>query len=355
MQTAYSPSVNSNPIPPGTVSAIAVVDLARQLRAVDPAIAGVWPELANWVERMDAGHDLAELLNLRFPEHWLQQLWHGAAKTIPDDLGLRIGQSVSPQAQGLLASWVSHCDTLGEALTLYVERIALLNARDGWTLTPKGRDLYVQSRLGADRGYPQQARERSLVALLAWGRYLTDDSLAPLAVYWTHAKPAHEEALTEFFRCPQHFEQSANALVLPDTALQRPLKQANAYVKKLMARHISDVRFHTHQPLTSQIQSLLRQDLKRFSQVEAVCDRLHVSRATLYRKLRDERQVYSRLLDEERQRQAALLHARSAADIAERLGYHDISSYYKARKRWRGQGAAMAQAGSGPETAGEDG
>lgn len=344
MQITHSPSTTDNPIPPRTVSAIAVVDLARQLRAIDPSLpdtlAGVWPELTRWVERMETGQDLAELLHRRFPEHWLRQLWQSATNALPKDLGFRIGQWVNPQAQGLLASWISHCDTLGEALALYVEKIELLNERDGWTIQPRNSDVCLQSRLGDEVDYPQQAKERSLVALIAWGRYLTDETLAPTAVYWTHARPDHDEALTQFFECPQYFGQAANSLVFPNAALQRPLKQANAYVKKLMGRHINDVSFHTHQPLTSQIRTLLQQDLKRFSQVEAVCDCLHLSRATLYRKLRDEGQVYSSLLDEERQRQAGRLYAHAVADIADRLGYQDISSFYKARKRWQ-QGRAV--------------
>lgn len=338
MQMTQSPNRDRR-IPAETVSAIAVVDLARQLRGMEPAVTNTLselsPELLTWVERMDAGQDLTELLRLRFPEHWLRGLWQAATSTAPNDLGLRVGQLVSPQAQGLLASWLSHCDTLGEALSLYVDKIELLNARDGWTILPQGDDLCLQSRLGSAEGYPQEARERSLVALIAWGRYLSADALAPTAVYWSHERPAHEEQLARFFQCPQYFDQPTNALLIPTAALQGSLKQANAYVKTLMGRHINDLTFHAHRPITSQIQALLQQDLKRFSQVEALCESLYLSRTTLYRKLRDEGQVYSALLDVERQRQAGILQDCSAADIADRLGYQDISSYYKARKRWQ--------------------
>lgn len=347
MQTTQTPEYRASRLPPGTVSAIAVVDLARQLRAMIPSISDTLAELPSeltaWADLMDGGHDLAGLLQQRFPELWLQQLWQAAAVLGPMDLGLRIGQWVSPEAQGLLASWVSHCDTLGEALSLYADRIGLLNARDGWTIEARETELWLQSRLGSDPDYPQQARERSLIALIAWGRYLTDDSLAPTAVYWTHSRPVHEEALARFFQCPQYFGQATNALILPGAVLQRSLKQANPYVKKLMGHHISDLTFQTLQPITSRIQTLLQQDLKRFSQVDAICSVLHLSRATLYRKLREEGRVYSTLLDCERQRQARRLESKPAADIADYLGYQEISSYYKARKRWQqGRDAAGA-------------
>jgi len=61
---------------------------------------------------------------------------------------------------------------------------------------------------------------------------------------------------------------------------------------------------------------------------------LHMSRTTLYRKLRNEETSFSTLLDEERQRLLVSHHHDSIAKTCDLLGFKDPSAYYKARKRW---------------------
>lgn len=326
------------PEPQQTVSAIAVVDLARVLSNLGAitldAAAGFAPELAAHIERLEAGVDMSDLFQRRFPEAWLQKLWALGTDSGRADLGLRVGRLVEPRAQGLLASWVGHCETLREALQLYTNRVALLNASDGWLIRSVGEKTILTSTLSSHESYPTIACERSLVALVAWGRHFTSDQLKPVKVDLRSRSASHIGKLQEFFGCPVSSGQPYNRLHIANTDLSQPINSANAYLKSVLDDHISRLGLAQDNPTTAKVQQLLHNDLIRFANAENTSTALFMSRATLYRKLNEEGTTFSKLRDAERRFRAARMEGSSAEEIAHQLGYGDCSAYYKALKRW---------------------
>lgn len=84
--------------------------------------------------------------------------------------------------------------------------------------------------------------------------------------------------------------------------------------------------------------------------VESVAQQLHMSRHTVYRKLRDENETFLGLLEEvRRERALAYLQERDRplAEVAELLGFSELSAFSRAFKRWMGKSPAEFRAAGG--------
>ena len=83
------------------------------------------------------------------------------------------------------------------------------------------------------------------------------------------------------------------------------------------------------------VQKLLEQDLKRYSKLDALLDAVHMSRATLYRKLKEEQSTCSELVATVRIEYLRKVSSREFNNmkIADELGFSELSSYYKFLKR----------------------
>lgn len=74
--------------------------------------------------------------------------------------------------------------------------------------------------------------------------------------------------------------------------------------------------------------------------VEAVAAQLHMSRHTLHKRLKEENLTFAALLEQiRRERALAYLKDRSKSlvEIAEQLGFSELSAFSRAFKRWMGR------------------
>ena len=92
------------------------------------------------------------------------------------------------------------------------------------------------------------------------------------------------------------------------------------------------------------------------SSIERVCQALHVSRATLYRRLKQEGTSFTELLSSLRKARASQLIQQGlpAFAISDELGFKDVSTYHRACKRWFGMAPSdiqhlAHQPGPGPD------
>lgn len=310
-----------------TVSAVAVKDLATELQRrqllskAQCSLAALTP--------VDAEQ--------RLPEWQLRRLWQRVAEQPhADSLGLEIGQQVNWQARGVLSRWLSHCATLGDALHTFVGQIALLNAAEYWQLTDDGQLLTIH--FAFHQPYPQIATERSMAAMLAWGRALLgrhdNQPLPVVAVRLARVPPADPLPFQHCFGSAITFAgpDSANCIVLSADVLQLPLPGADTYLHDLLAERARTIHQRSGQPtLSARVCALLQRDLAHFCQMENICRALHLSRTTLFRRLRIENTSFSQLLLQQRQQILALANAErwSHEQLTERLGFADAGSCYR--------------------------
>ena len=96
--------------------------------------------------------------------------------------------------------------------------------------------------------------------------------------------------------------------------------------------------------LSNRVSSLISIQLARGKVgVEVVASQLHMSRYTLHKKLKREGLTFARLLEDVRRKQALTYmqdRTKPLVEIAEQLGFSELSAFSRAFKRWMGTSPA---------------
>jgi AraC-like DNA-binding protein len=329
-----------------TVSAIAVVDLANELLQKNVVtmeqLQLLDVKLCRHLNEHKKNNEHAQLIQeQRIDERVLNKLWHLAAgSSSTPDIGLLIGKTVNRHAKGTLANWISQSRNLGEAFELFRDNIALLNPSESWMLKAVGQESVLIFRFLEESSYPHCATERSMAALLAWSEYLCGQPINVLGAEFTVERPGYIAEYERIFGSNIMFGSTRNAIRIDKCTFEQPIVEANPYLKQLISERAARIleEITPSSGLTPCIISLMRSDLPTFRQIDNVCHVLHMSRSTLYRKLKAENTTYSELLSNVRKTLAGKLIRNNATihELLETLDFKDASTFYKAHKRWFG-------------------
>ncbi|WP_299979062.1 AraC family transcriptional regulator ligand-binding domain-containing protein [uncultured Pseudoteredinibacter sp.] len=333
-------SAKHDPSPCITASAIAVIDLANQLiqrASLKPeqlselgsdfmAVYKQWQQQENIQEK-------------RLDERIIKQLWQWAEQNSEQaNLGLAIGSKVNPAAKGILANWLAQCENLADAFEVFSQHIYLLNPNELWQKENTKYGIKLSCKF-LDTGYPSIAIDRSLAAMMAWGSYYTGSALKLQKLTLQRPKPTSQSSCDAYLRLfgPNIvFSQTENALYLDESTFQQKIHSANPYLKTLIAKQAEQLAItKTEHSWKQALQILLQGDLQELSHIERVCQKLQLSRSSLYRRLKEESCSFSELLEEERINRLKQLSQTelSPSDISALLGFSDITSYYRFRRK----------------------
>ncbi len=323
------------------VSAIDVVYLARELKrhsVVDFAqIQAIDHRLADRVIELEEGRDISELMEERYPESWMITLWQLVdANPLAVDIGARMGAAiVLPEAQGLLISLVQHCENLEEALETYLANTDLDNPSESWQVTRTNNYIQLAFRFASGKPYPRCAVVYKMVSLCHWAEHLFGQRIPTCWAEFSFPEPRYVDLLQLLLPYELRFDSDRNAFVFPEEALSLPLRQRNRHLKGILEQRISRLDFvGKGQSVEKRVRQLLRENLAAYNSIDSLAQALCMSRVTLYRKLKEAKTSFSRLLDEERRQLFARHRHRSVVQLCDLLGFRDASAYYKARKRW---------------------
>ena len=320
-----------------TVSNTAVLDLletCRSLGLIDDNALGILAINQNTLK------DPA----LRFSEKKLITLWHWLAEHSQfPEIGLLIGQTINPSAKGLLASWVSQTESLGEALEIFSTNIALMNPSEHWDIKEHNGVCTLQFSFQQNKHYPTIAIERSMSAMVTWGRLLSGHKLPLIHTHFSFPATSYSKRFTDIFGHTITYGMPENSLRFEGSLLKLPIVSGNQFLKSI----VEDKAKSTLETLTKEqfftlktkaaIEKLYSR--KSMITIDSVCHELALSRQTLYRKLKDENCDFKSLNENHKQTQALKLlqlKSENITSISHRLGYQDTSSFYKAFKRWFG-------------------
>ncbi|MFJ4387239.1 AraC family transcriptional regulator [Pseudomonas sp. NPDC089408] len=139
-----------------------------------------------------------------------------------------------------------------------------------------------------------------------------------------------------------HFERPLTRLVMAADGLDQPTRRSEGELQRFLAEAPGNILVKYRDPasLGLRIRSdLLGLDPGRWPDTDSLARRLCLSPSTLRRRLAEEGQSYQGLKDSVR-RELAIAWLGQAqpgmAEIAERLGFADSSSFYKAFRKWFG-------------------
>ena len=320
-----------------TVSNAAVKDLVDTCLDLNELSIPVLEDLGVYV-------DTLENPELRCSEQLLIKIWQWLDEhSINHELGLEIGRVINESAKGLLASWVSQASTLGEALQIFCENIALMNPSESWKVTQNESHCILTFQLLQDKGYPQMAIDRSLAAMVTWGRVLCGQHFDITQAEFSFSSPNNIELYETLFGTNLVFNSNRNQLTIDRRVLEYPVVSSNQLLKRMMAKAVSDLQssltsgVSLKQRVTNEIALAWKRDGE--ISVEKICSALSLSRQTLFRKLKAEGCDFKALSDQfKKERALEMLQGgkHNITSVGLSLGYRDSSSFTKAFKRWYG-------------------
>lgn len=320
-----------------TVSAIAVIDLALELKALgcidNVFLDSLGARFRGLYQDWESNPTIQEA---RLPESLLIRLWQQADQFENSIIGLQIGEKVNPKTKGLLATWLSQSPNLREAFETFSNNIYLMNPSERWQKHEDRGTVCLSIKFTHD-AYPQAAVDRSMAAALAWLELLSGQKIEPVSVEFMIDAPRDVTVYRRLFGESLSFGQSENRLYFERALFDAPITQASPYLKSLLGqRAISmNAMLKPREAVSDRVVALLQEDLPRYCQIEAVCLAMHLSRSSLYRRLKDQGTSYTDLVTQVRIAHGQKLEHLGLGhdEIAASLGFQDSSSYYRFRKR----------------------
>lgn len=169
------------------------------------------------------------------------------------------------------------------------------------------------------------------------------------ALHVTHPDPGYREVYEAVFGCPVTFEAERNAFLIDPSWPQAPLQHLPRYAFDVLSGHAESLLASLASSATvrGRVEKHLAEMIHTGEvSVDAVADRMAVSRQTLYRKLKAEGVTFEQVLDELREKLALrYLKGRkvSVNETAYLVGFSDPAAFSRAFKRWTGMSPREAR------------
>lgn len=278
----------------------------------------------------------------RIPSQTYAALWRRLARQCHDEFfamdtrGMPLG-SLAFMGRVSLAQ-----PTLGAGLETALDYLALALG------TLKPRLLRQQSVAQVVIDEPEPTPQRAFAYFTLWmiihglACWLAGRRIPILAVDLRCDEPPFCDDYRVMFSDNLRFASPSTRMIIAGDCLDQPIRRSAEDLQQFLAQAPGNilVRYRDPASLARRIRSdLLALDPAQWPDAESLARRLCLSASTLRRRLAEEGQTYQGLKDSVRRALAVRwLAAQGAAmsDIAERLGYADSSSFYKAFRKWFG-------------------
>ncbi|WP_391090381.1 helix-turn-helix domain-containing protein [Vibrio sp. NH-UV-68] len=271
-------------------------------------------------------------------------LWDVIRKnhTIPE-IGLTLGQKINPSSKGVLASWVSQTSSLAEAVDTFIENTSLMNTAEQWQVDMNGFTCTLKLTIHKCDDYPTIAVERSMSAMVAWANLLSGNKVKISRANFTFDAPDYKSKLVPIFGKNITFSSDVNSLEFPSTLLEEPIQTSSMLLKSIAEQKAKEVL------VTIRGSSIIKDKTKALvvdclnngqtPSIDVIAKQQHMSRQTLYRRLKEEGSNFKKIVDQVRSERVRSLISSGQHSITELcfgLGFKEPSSFYKAFKRWFG-------------------
>jgi AraC-like DNA-binding protein len=311
-----------------------VDDLRRRRLAVDKLLQEVGLRKA----------DLSDPEN-RLPQTPVFHLMERAASLAGDaSYGLRLGASLDPRDRGVLGFIVlklAHFDRRHEQHTALYKV-----GREGHDCEVERYGSHVAFRFRVADPALRGLRHTSeyLAATVVRGcRHLTCQSISPVRTEFIHDEPEERVEYAKFLVCPVKFGAEWDAVIYAEETTRLPVKGADIKLLEVLEATCKKLLGPTPEgrDLVREVRHLIIERLPTGSaSINAIAGQLGVSSKTLERRLAEQGESFSALLD--RTRFNAVTHYLEDPDmrltqVAYLAGYTEAAALVRAFKRWTGE------------------
>jgi AraC-like DNA-binding protein len=279
-------------------------------------------------------------VNARVPASCEHALWDRIEALTNDPLiALRIAERIQVGALGAYEYLMRNSQTLRAALEQASRFERVMDDALRIAVVESEREACVRQWRQAGPPHPARGTECLFaVALRVVAEVLPGERVIELR--FAHAAPAEPRVFSAQLGCAVRFDRAYDEIVFRKTALDLPMRRADPALSRVLEQHMLQTVEHlpNRPAFVQRVRAALRAGLEQGDvSLEQLARSLHLSPRTLRRRLDDHGTRYKLLLDELRRELACHYVARTAVsfdELAAKLGFGDISAFYRAFKRW---------------------
>jgi len=283
----------------------------------------------------------------RVPHRLAIMLLQAAVRGTGDEaLGLHAAERLVPGDFGVLEYATSNSSTYGEAIATANRFLRLVHDVAEFTLDTDGTTAIWRCHLPPPLAQPPAAAEYFVGIFVVLGRRYADPDELGGTVLFAHPPPRDPREHLRILGDRVRFDQPQNAVILPASALARPILRSDPALKAVLERVADDMlrRLPKADSLTAHVRKLLAAELRAGDpRIEHLAKMLHTTPRTLRRRLDAIGTSHRQILDELRKELAFQYlseRALAVSEVAFLLGYSTPSPFHKAFKRWAGISAS---------------
>jgi len=203
------------------------------------------------------------------------------------------------------------------------------------------------ARLTFTMSSPQQQRYDlfAVITLLAWHRmssWLIAENVTLHDVYFDYSAPAYVDEFSYLLPGQHVFNAEVLGFSFSKHFLDREICQNRGSLKSFISNCPLELFVQPRQDfsVSAALKKMLKQELyEGFPRIEDAADRLHMTRRTLMRKLKDEGTAYQDIKNLVRRDRAVFLlknRVIPVSEVAEAVGFSDPAVFARAFKNWTG-------------------
>lgn len=263
--------------------------------------------------------------------------------TLKDENAGMMGQRAKPGTFAMMCHACSNCATLGDFLQRCAEFNALVN--DCVVIELHRSSECARFTVTALPGMVDEDEVIIMILLSIMHRFsnwLIAQTIVLGEVGIGRSRPSYAHEYNFLFMAPIEFEQSTNSLNFASSYLDMPVLREEREFDQFLSQPFVQLMANPDldRSLAAKIRTMIKTEVAgKFPDFNAVADSLHLTPATLRRRLRDEGSSYQQLKDDMR-RDTAIHHlgrgAMTMEQVAESVGFAEPTSFFRAFKRWTG-------------------
>ncbi len=271
---------------------------------------------------------------------WNRFLEKGRTWSKDPAFALHLGEYIRHSRMSVVGHVVFNSQTAGEGIRQYIRFIKLANEGDRVDLEEKGNTVAVVYTTEDPVFSSPLAMERNFSLAISRLRQYTKVNVTPVQVEFQHSPPDYVDEYERVFQSAILFDQSKNRLVFHKSALDLKIRKRSAHLYFGLVHYAETLlgKLLRRKPMTKKAKKWIVKYLSEGEiDIETIAYKMHMSRQTLYRKLKKEGTSFKELLDNTRKRKAKKYleqNDHSISEIAFFLGFSQISSFNRAFNRW---------------------
>jgi AraC-like DNA-binding protein len=259
-------------------------------------------------------------------------------------LGLTAGTRYHVNTYGVWGYALMSSPTLGSAISVALRMLNMTYALAGNTVEQQGEQVLVTYQ--ADH-LPHDVRQfivdRDRAASITLQRELLGHPLPFRAIHMRRPEPSPDvaAAYTELFGIRPLFGQAKDTGQVDTKVMLNPMPTASGHTAQLcgqMCRKLVEAR-HPRVGVAATVRERLLRTPGHIPDMEEIASEMRMTSRTLRRHLTAEGASFRTLLEEVRSTLAEELMTHATlthGEIAERLGYADVTTFIEAFRRWKG-------------------